>query len=97
MTPKAHFEEKATDTNMNRMETIQSATKLALCQWCETPFLPKAVGGHIKKFCSAQCRNLYHAAARKWVQRAVSVGLLSIADLKVAQASCTTQERASKA
>ena len=29
------------------------------------------------------------AAARRWVQQAIGVGLLSIADLKAAEASCT--------
>ena len=97
MTLKAHFEEEVTDINMDRMETIQSATKPALCQWCENPFPPRMVGGHTKKFCSAQCRNHYHASARKWVQKAVSVGLLSVADLKVVQASCTKQGSAKSA
>ena len=81
------------------MSAVRSrpSTEFAQCPWCGEPFTPKTVGGHRKKFCSARCRNRYHAAARQWVQKAVSVGLLSIADLKVVQASCTTQERASEA
>ena len=38
---------------------------------------------------SLSSKNRYHAAARKWVQKAIGAGLLSIADLKAAEASCT--------
>ncbi len=38
---------------------------------------------------SLSSKNRYHAAARKWVQKAIGAGLISIADLKAAEASCT--------
>ncbi len=46
-------------------------------------------GSHDRIFCSPLCKNRYHAAARKWVQKAIGVGLISIVDLKAAEASCT--------
>ncbi len=64
-------------------------TKLAHCLWCAAPFTAKKVGAHQKRFCSSRCKNRYHAAARKWADRAFSFGLLSIFDLKAAEASCT--------
>ena len=69
-------------------------TNTAKCQWCGEPFPARKVGAHDKKFCSAACKNRYHTASRKWVQRALALGLLSVADLKAAQPSCTTRESA---
>ncbi len=74
---------------MGAHQTNIPMTKLAHCPWCAAPFISKKVGAHRKRFCSARCRNRYHAAARKWVQKAIGVGLLSIVDLKAAEASCT--------
>ncbi len=74
---------------MGTHQTNILMTKLAHCPWCAAPFTAKKVGAHQKKFCSPRCKNRYHAAARKWVQKAIGVGLISIVDLKAAEASCT--------
>ena len=66
------------------------------CPWCGQPFTPRRIGAHRKKFCSAACKDRFHTAARLWVQRAIARGRLSVADLKAAQASCTTQASAAK-
>ncbi len=60
------------------------------CLWCAGPFPAKRVGAHQKKFCSVPCKNRYHSAARRWVQRAITGGQLSVHDLKALDASCTT-------
>lgn len=71
------------DTNPPMAETLT-------CSWCGEPFEPRKVGAHRKKFCSAACKDRFHGAARKWVQHAIAQGRLSVADLKAAEASCTT-------
>ncbi len=60
------------------------------CLWCAGPFPARVVGAHAKKFCSVPCKNRYHTAARRWVQRAITDGQLSVHDLKALDASCTT-------
>ncbi len=60
------------------------------CLWCARPFTVRKVGAHAKKFCSVPCKNRYHTAARRWVQRAITDGQLSVHDLKALDASCTT-------
>ncbi len=71
------------------IQTESLETQAAKCPWCGSLFTPKKVGAHQKRFCSVRCKNRYHAAARKWVQKAIGVELISIADLKAAAASCT--------
>ena len=71
------------------IQTESLETQAAKCAWCEGTFTPKKVGAHQKRFCSVRCKNCYHAAARKWVQKAIGVRLISIVDLKAAEASCT--------
>ena len=51
------------------------------CLWCGRPFTFRKVGAHAKKFCSAPCKNRYHTAARRWIQRAITDGQLSVTDL----------------
>ncbi len=57
-------------------------TTTAECPWCETAFERKTVGAHRKRFCSSTCRNAYHAALRKWAQRAADHGEVTFTDLK---------------
>ena len=82
-------------TDIIQNESLE--TQAAICAWCEGTFTPKTVGAHQKRFCSVRCKGHYHAAARKWVQRAIGAGLLCIADLKAAQASCTRRGVAERA
>ncbi len=79
---------------MREMSTVAAHTKCleteaAKCPWCGSLFMPKTVGAHRKRFCSVRCKNRYHAAARKWVQKAIDSGSLAIVDLKAIEASCT--------
>ena len=61
------------------------------CLWCGLPFKPRKLGAHIKKFCSPQCRGLFHNAARRWAEQALGRGDITVGDLKALVASYTTE------
>ena len=63
----------------------------AVCLWCDAPILARKLGAHRKKFCSPQCRGLFHNAARRWAEDALARGELSVGDLKARVASYTTE------
>jgi hypothetical protein len=55
-----------------------AATKTALvCPWCTTEFKPRR-GGSAQRFCSGRCRTACWSALRRWGERAVAAGVLSI-------------------
>jgi hypothetical protein len=54
----------------------------ACCAWCAGVFKCRSSGGSSQRFCSSQCRSAFWTAARRWVMRAVSAGLLSPEVLK---------------
>jgi hypothetical protein len=58
------------------------------CRWCGRAFMPRR-GGSAGKFCCARHRTLFWTACRKWAERAVSLRLLSVADLNADPAACT--------
>ena len=51
------------------------------CPWCSAPFTPRARGAK-QRFCSAACRQAFHAAARAWGQAMVDAGLMPVVALK---------------
>src|SRR5438132_8224990 len=51
------------------------------CLWCTRPFTPRR-GGKVQRFCCPDHRVAFHCAARRWTERAVMVGLLSVAELR---------------
>ena len=51
------------------------------CLWCARPFVPRA-GGKTQRFCRPAHRLAFHASARRWAERAVLSGALSVAELK---------------
>jgi hypothetical protein len=53
------------------------------------PFRARHSGGSPQKFCCAAHRTAFHSAARRWAERAVSLGRLSVAELKANPAACT--------
>ncbi len=63
----------------------------ATCRWCTKTFEPRR-GGSAGRFCCARHRALFWTACRKWAERAVSLGLVSIADLKADPAACTLRQ-----
>jgi hypothetical protein len=60
------------------------------CPWCGKPFTPRLRGGSRQTFCGTRCRQGFHAGARRWAERAVECGALTVADLRNADpAACT--------
>ncbi len=53
----------------------------SLCHWCETPFVRKS-GGNRQRFCTADCRHLFHKAARLYTEHLVRDGYLTMQGLK---------------
>ena len=61
----------------------------ASCPWCKAPFRPRR-GGSPQRFCGSKCRTEFWIALRRWGERAISVGILTIADIKNGDpAACT--------
>lgn len=67
---------------------------MSRCLWCDKPFRVRKIGAHHKKFCSPACKDRYHSALRRWAQEAITLGHLTVAELKAALASCTTEPEA---
>jgi hypothetical protein len=60
-----------------------TATTVAIrpaCLWCDTAFEPRKAGSP-QRFCSSKCRDEFHSAGRRYAERAVLGGLLTVADL----------------
>jgi hypothetical protein len=57
----------------------------AKCTWCGQDLQPRR-GGSPQRFCSAEHRSLFWSALRRWGERAVAGGILTIADIA---AACT--------
>ena len=51
------------------------------CLWCKRPFRARR-GGSQKRFCCAAHRIAFWSAARRWAERAVVSGLLSVDDIR---------------
>jgi hypothetical protein len=51
------------------------------CLWCKRPFRARR-GGSPKRFCCAAHRIAFWSAARRWAERAVVSGLLSVDDIR---------------
>jgi hypothetical protein len=61
-----------------------TATAVAIrpaCLWCETAFEPRKAGSP-QRFCTSKCREEFHSAGRRYAERAVLGGLLTVADLR---------------
>jgi hypothetical protein len=60
-----------------------------LCLWCERPF-PARRGGSPQRFCTARCRTAFWTAMRRWGERAVSAGVLTVDHIRSSDpAACT--------
>ena len=61
------------------------------CLWCGHPFRARR-GGSPQRFCRARCRTAFWSALRRWGERAIAAGTLTVIDLKNgAKAACTLQ------
>ncbi len=76
---------------MSQIELLREEIN-RVCEWCGTLFPAKTVGAHPKRFCCDACKGTYHTALRRWAQREVDEGRITITDLKAAVSSCTTRE-----
>jgi hypothetical protein len=56
-------------------------TTLPECLWCRRPFRDRR-GGSPKRFCCAAHRMAFWSAARRWAERAVVSGFLSVDDIR---------------
>jgi hypothetical protein len=54
----------------------------AVCQWCERAFRPRGGGGSPQRFCGAACRTAFWTALRRWGERAMAAGILTVADIR---------------
>ena len=52
-----------------------------VCHWCEQPFRPRR-GGSPQRFCGAACRSAFWSALRRWGERAIAAGILTIDDIR---------------
>jgi hypothetical protein len=52
------------------------------CAWCGRGFTPRTGGGLPQRFCSTRHRRLFHSTARKFAERAISLGFLTADDLR---------------
>ena len=51
------------------------------CLWCKRPFRARR-GGSPKRFCCAAHRIAFWSAARRWAEKAVASGVLSVGDIR---------------
>jgi hypothetical protein len=51
------------------------------CLWCNNRFTPRR-GGSPQRFCSAEHRSLFWSALRRWAERTLAAGVLTIADIR---------------
>ena len=64
-------------------------TGLSVCPWCKRPF-PARRGGSPKRFCCAAYRTAFWSAARRWAERALVSGFLSVDDIRNGVAEACT-------
>jgi len=59
------------------------------CRWCGRACQLRR-GGSPRVFCGPACRQQFHSAARRWAERAVAAGVLSLDQIRNgAPAACT--------
>ena len=64
-----------------------------LCLWCGKPFTRRPSGGSRQMFCDPRHRIAFHTAARRWAERAIASGALTIGDLRNSAAAAYTLVR----
>jgi hypothetical protein len=61
------------------------------CLWCGQVFtLRRGSGGSPQRFCSSACRTAFHSACRRWAERVVAAGRLTVAALRGGNAAACT-------
>ena len=59
------------------------------CLWCGKHFKPRR-GGSPRVFCAPSCRVAYHSACRRWAEKAIATGTLTVAALRNGDAAACT-------
>jgi hypothetical protein len=62
------------------------------CRWCGRAFIERR-GGSPQVFCRSGCRTAFHTAGRRWAERAVAAGVLTVAELRDIPAEACTLDR----
>ena len=52
------------------------------CLWCEAKFAPRKTGGKAQRFCSPECRAVFHNAAHRWLLKAIDDGTVPVAAIR---------------
>ena len=60
-----------------------------MCLWCGGPLPGARNRGSARRFCRPDCRMAFHSAARRYVNRAISDGRLSVAELNGPRKACS--------
>lgn len=64
------------------------------CLWCDRPYQPRRHGSP-QRFCGAGCRTAFWSALRRWGERAIEAGILTVADVRDGDPeACTLVSRA---
>jgi hypothetical protein len=53
----------------------------SLCNWCGVPYRPRR-GGSRQRFCGPGCRTAFWSALRRWGERAIAAGILTVTDVR---------------
>ena len=81
------IESKLSDTTLTKT-TPSTDTPAPECRWCGTALRSRR-SGSAGRFCSARHRAAYWTACRRFGEQAVSLGVVSVAELKADSAACT--------
>ena len=71
---------KSTDATLKQVAADSMAVQTC-CLWCGERLTPRR-GGSPKRFCCARHRLMFWNAARRWAERAVTAGILTVGDPK---------------
>ncbi len=63
------------------------------CEWCFESFVGGRRGAHIKRFCSTECKTAYHTAARRFGEKCLSDGRVTVSELRALSPPRTTKEQ----
>ena len=84
---------EAPDQGAATEPAVNATSASTACIWCGRPF-PTRRGGSPKRFCSAIHRTAFWSALRRWGERAVASGILTVADVRNGAAvTCTLPPR----
>lgn len=71
------------------MSSVQSESK---CEWCSESFPGGRRGAHMKRFCSEECKTAFHTATRRYGERCLRAGRITVAELRALSPQGTTKE-----